>query len=100
MYLMRNRSLFPALAGCSAIRGSLCALAPRRPGARVRPRSTSSDRFFPAWLLCSLLGILLAAVVRVWFVRIKLEPQISPLIVVYPCLAGFFTFTLWLVFFS
>lgn len=47
-----------------------------------------------------MIGILLAVGVRVLFVRWKLEPEISPLIVVYPCLAAFFTFLIWLVFFS
>jgi hypothetical protein len=56
--------------------------------------------FFPAWILCGVLGILLAVAVRLFFVRIKLEPELKPLIVVYPCLAAFFTFTLWLLFFS
>jgi hypothetical protein len=56
--------------------------------------------FFPAWILCGVIGILLAAVTRLFFVRIKLEQQLSPLILVYPCLAAFFTFTLWLVFYS
>ena len=56
--------------------------------------------FFPAWILCGVIGILLAVAVRLFFVRIKLEPQLKPLILVYPCLAAFFTFTLWLLFFS
>jgi YtcA family len=56
--------------------------------------------YFPSWLVCGVLGILLAAAVRLFFVRIKLEPELSPLILVYPCLAAFFTFTLWLIFFS
>src|SRR6266853_6758941 len=56
--------------------------------------------FFPAWILCGVMGILLAVAVRLFFVRIKLEQQLKPLIVVYPCLAAFFTFTLWLLFFS
>lgn len=56
--------------------------------------------FFPAWILCGVIGILLAVIVRLYFVRIKLEEQLKPLIVVYPCLAAFFTFTLWLLFFS
>ena len=29
--------------------------------------------FFPAWILCGVIGILLAVVVRLYFVRIKLE---------------------------
>jgi hypothetical protein len=56
--------------------------------------------FFPAWILCGVIGILLAVAVRLFFVRIQLEEQLTPLILVYPCLAAFFTFTLWLLFFS
>jgi hypothetical protein len=56
--------------------------------------------FFPSWILCGVIGILLAVAVRLFFVRIKLEEQLTPLILVYPCLAAFFTFTLWLLFFS
>jgi hypothetical protein len=56
--------------------------------------------FFPAWILCGAIGILLAVAVRLFFVRIKLEQQLTQLILVYPCLAAFFTFTLWLLFFS
>jgi hypothetical protein len=56
--------------------------------------------FFPSWLLCGVIGILLTVGSRLLFLRIKLEEQLSPLILVYPCLAAFFTFTLWLLFFS
>jgi hypothetical protein len=56
--------------------------------------------FFPAWIVCGSIGILLTAVARFLFVRMKFEQELSPLILVYPCLAAFFTFTLWLLFFS
>jgi hypothetical protein len=56
--------------------------------------------FFPAWILCGVLGIALAAIVRVIFARTKIEQDISPLILFYPCLAALFTFTIWLIFFS
>jgi len=56
--------------------------------------------FFPAWILCGLTGIILTAVVRYVFVRTKFEQELSPLILVYPCLAALFTFTMWLIFFS
>ena len=56
--------------------------------------------YFPAWILCGVVGIVLTVVVRIWFVRIDFEQELSPLIVVYPCLAAFFTFTIWLLFFS
>ena len=56
--------------------------------------------FFPAWILCGVLGILLTVAVRVLFVRVDFEKELSPLILIYPCLAVFFTFSIWLVFFS
>ncbi len=57
--------------------------------------------FFPAWILCGVLGILLASLARVFFLRIKLEDHLLwPLVLVYPCLTLFFTFTIWLLFFS
>src|SRR5277367_1431224 len=56
--------------------------------------------FFPSWILCGLLGILLTVVARLGLVRAGIEQQLSPLVVVYPCLTAFFTFTIWLLFFS
>jgi hypothetical protein len=55
--------------------------------------------FFPSWILCGVIGIILAVIVRALFVRIKFEEELSPLILVYPCMAAFFTFTIWLLFF-
>ena len=57
--------------------------------------------FFPSWILCGVLGIILASLARLYFLRIKLEDHlIWPLVLVYPSLTLFFTFTIWLVFFS
>ena len=56
--------------------------------------------FFPAWILCGVLGILLTFGARVLLVRATFEQELSPLIVIYPCLAAFFTFSIWLLFFS
>jgi hypothetical protein len=56
--------------------------------------------FFPAWILCGVVGIVLTVVVRLLFVRADFEKELSPLILVYPCLALFFTFSTWLLFFS
>jgi len=56
--------------------------------------------FFPSWIVCGIIGILLTVTMRWFFVRIKFEQELSPLILVYPCLTAFFTFTLWLLFFS
>ena len=56
--------------------------------------------FFPAWLLCGVIGIVLAVITRVIFVHTNFEKELAPLILVYPCLALFYTFTTWLLFFS
>jgi YtcA family len=57
--------------------------------------------YFPAWIGCGIAGILLAVAVRLFFLHIKLEEKLLlPLVLVYPCLTLFFTFTLWLLFFS
>jgi ABC-type uncharacterized transport system permease subunit len=56
--------------------------------------------FFPSWILCGVVGIVLAVIVRALFVRWKFEEVLTPLILVYPCMAAFFTFTIWLLFFS
>jgi hypothetical protein len=53
--------------------------------------------FFPAWLLCFVAGIVLAASVRLLLLRLNMKVPFP--ILAYPSLAAFFTFTLWLVFF-
>lgn len=53
--------------------------------------------FFPAWLVCFVAGIVLAALVRLLLMRLKMNLPFP--ILVYPSLAAFFTFMLWLVFF-
>lgn len=56
--------------------------------------------FFPAWLVCMVAGIVLAALVSWILTRYKLEDRLAWPMLVYPCLAAFFSFTLWLLFFS
>ena len=56
--------------------------------------------FFPAWLICMVVGILLAAIIHWLLSALKREKFIAWGVVVYPCLAAFFAFTLWLIFFS
>jgi len=56
--------------------------------------------FFPVWILCGVVGIVLTVVARILFVRADFEKELSPLVLVYPCMAAFFTFSTWLLFFS
>ena len=53
--------------------------------------------FFPAWLLCFTVAIVLAAIARL--VLVRLRTQLALPILVYPALTALFTFVLWLIFF-
>ena len=86
---------------CAIAAGASFAPALLASGCSRAPSFNILGSFFPAWIVCGVIGILLAVAVRLFFVRIKLEEQlVAPLILVYPCLTAFFTFTLWLLFFS
>ena len=56
--------------------------------------------FFPAWLICMVIGIALATLVHLLLVRLKREKLIVWGIITYPCVAALFACILWLVFFS
>jgi hypothetical protein len=79
-----------------AAMGGWCALT----GCSRAPSFNIMGSFFPSWILCGVLGILLTAGARFLFVHYKFEQELSPLILIYPCLAAFFTFTIWLICFS
>jgi YtcA-like protein len=87
-----RRSLVTSLAAF----GSIIGLA----GCGRAPSFNILGSFFPAWLICMVVGIVLAAIVNWVLTHYKLEKMILWTIVVYPCLAAFFAFTLWLIFFS
>lgn len=56
--------------------------------------------FFPAWLLCIFVAVPLTFVCHLVLDRWGIESEMKLLVLVYPCMAATFTFTLWLVFFS
>jgi hypothetical protein len=87
--LQRRVTLFAILASLSVL-----------PGCARAPSFNILGSFFPAWLICMVVGIVLATVTKWVLAYYKLDKEIAWTIVVYPCLAGFFAFTLWLVFFS
>jgi hypothetical protein len=100
-FTRNSRSPFGRRIPCVVAAGVSFALALPLAGCGRAPSFNILGSFFPAWIVCGVLGILLAVAVRLFFVRIKLEDQlVAPLILVYPCLTAFFTFTLWLLFFS
>lgn len=56
--------------------------------------------YFPAWIVCCLIGITLAVATYFLLLRIKLEPAIPLKTLVYPCAAAAYTFLTWLIFYS
>ena len=56
--------------------------------------------FFPSWMLCIIIGIVLALVARQVLVVAGLDTWIGPRGLVYPALALAFTLAAWLAFFK
>ena len=86
---MQNRLLFVALS-CTIFLG----------GCSRAPSVSVLGSFFPAWMICCLVGIALAIVTYVIFLRAQLHPAISVPVITYPCLAVLYTFCTWLIFYS
>lgn len=78
------------------ILGSLMLLA----GCARAPSFSILGSFFPAWLICIIIGVVLATITRWALIRSNLDKDLVWKIVLYPSLAAFFAFTLWLVFFD
>lgn len=74
-------ALLAALAGCSQA-----------------PSYDILGSLFPAWILCIAVGVLLTAGARWLLVRYRVA-LVFP-VLTYPCLTAFFTFAMWLIFFS
>jgi len=55
--------------------------------------------FFPVWMLCLIVAIILAAFVRMVLMRYRLDSHIGPVAVYYPSAVVMFSCLLWLIFF-
>ena len=53
--------------------------------------------FFPAWLVCFIVAIVLTALARLALLRLRVKAALP--LLVYPSLAALLTFVLWLIFF-
>jgi len=69
-------------------------------GCNHAPSFNILGSFFPAWLICMILGIAFASAVSWLLTALRREKLISWGILVYPCLAASFACILWLFFFS
>jgi hypothetical protein len=83
----RNSYLIPALAGV------LLTSCSRAPSVDV------IGSFFPVWMLCLTIAIVLASGLRFLLLRLRLESEVGPLALFYPSAVILFSCLLWLIFF-
>jgi len=55
---------------------------------------------FPAWLLCAIVGAILAATFRPVFAATGVEPYLGPRLLIYPCLAVLLGCLVYLILFN
>lgn len=63
------------------------------------PQITILGSFFPAWMLCAVIGIATALLARLLFRRAGVDAYLGPRALVYPSLALLVTIVLWLALF-
>ncbi len=68
-------------------------------GCQQAPAFNVLGSYFPAWLFCLALGIILTAVARAVLRKYDLAAALSPPLLMYSCLTALFTCALWLIFF-
>ena len=56
--------------------------------------------FFPAWLICIAVGLVLTILTWQVLVVTRLAPHVGPAALIYPCLAAVWMFATWLVVFG
>ncbi len=72
-------------------------------GCSVNDHSPTVDivgSYFPAWIICIVLGLALTLIARQILIGLKLNIHLRPAPLVYISMLVFFTLTLWLVFFQ
>jgi hypothetical protein len=64
------------------------------------PIVTIAGATFPGWLLCMIVGAIMAAFMRPLVVLARLEPHLGPLTIFYPSLIAMFAMIVWVIFFN
>ncbi|MBS1820741.1 MAG: hypothetical protein JST61_02000 [Acidobacteria bacterium] len=68
-------------------------------GCALSPSINVMGSYFPAWIVCCLIGIGVTALAHYLFARWKLFDELWPLPILYPCLVCFVSCLLWLTLF-
>jgi len=56
--------------------------------------------FFPIWMVCVAAAAVLTLAARFLLIRVGLDDQLGPRLIVYPSMVTLFACTIWLVFFQ
>ena len=56
--------------------------------------------FFPAWIWCLTIAVVLTILLRFGLAALRLERNLGPLVVVYPCLVLLLSCIAWLILFQ
>ena len=56
--------------------------------------------FFPVWMVCLTIAIVLASILRLVLLRYQFESEIGPVALFYPSVVILLSCLLWLIFFS
>jgi len=63
------------------------------------PQINVIGSFFPSWMLCAAIGIVVAVLARQLLLRVGVDPYLGPRALVYPSLALLVTLILWVTLF-
>jgi len=63
------------------------------------PQINVIGSFFPSWMLCAAIGVVIAVIARHVFLRVGVDPYLGPRALVYPSLALLVTLVLWVTWF-
>jgi YtcA family len=63
------------------------------------PQINIIGSFFPSWMLCAAIGIVVTVLARLLFLRVGVDPYLGPRALVYPSLALLVTLVLWVALF-
>jgi YtcA family len=85
-FICLSVGLVPMLAGCGADDHS--------------PTIDILGSYFPAWIICIVLGLALTLITRQVLIGFKVNIHLHPAPLVYICMLVFFTLILWLAFFQ
>jgi YtcA family len=73
--------------------GAICTGCTRAPSVDIL------GSFFPVWMVCLTIAVFLTFGLRIVLLRTRLESEVGPLALFYPCAVVLFTGLLWLMFF-